>query len=175
MAICSIIEAKSRPNHGHLRDAMGSPQIIRLLFLLLPLDAALASVQAQEEAKRQLPLRVADAAIVYRFHRGLDSNEEVWAIYSDGVIAKDQEANRKLLQNTVPDILDEIAKSGFFKMKGKYPTPFACYQCATYRITVRYVGKEKTVSFGDGSKEVPPKLVEIVSKIQGLLRNARTR
>jgi hypothetical protein len=167
-------EAPSAPRPSKVRK-MGAPEIIGLLLLLLPPGAAPASVQAKDEVALQSPRGGADAAVVYRFRSGLDGHEEQWAIYPDGVITRDREAAGTLLPETVAELLDEIAKSGFFEMRGKYPAPSVCHQCSTHRITVRYMREKKAVSFGYGSRDLPAKLVEILSSIQALLRSARTR
>jgi len=155
---------------------MTTPKKHILCFELLLYAAALALVGSQERANAYGPDEGAkDAAIVYRFQRGLDKHEQEWAIHPDGLITKEQARIAKLPQNEVTELLDEIAKLGFFEMKGKYPPPRFCHQCSSYRIIVRHVGREKTVSFWDGSKGIPAQLIEIASKIQGLLRSTRTR
>ncbi len=144
------------------------------LVLLMSVKSTIAVGQQPDPC----PLRKGreQPALEYRAQGGLTGGSQIWLIYSDGLVCRSGDVrlpssreSANIPRSEVTALLDEIATIGFFGMPKGRKCSGACFQCYSYRITVRRGGNRKTVEGCDTA--MAPGLKSIISKIQHALAN----
>lgn len=112
------------------------------------------------------------AVIAYERNGGANCIDELYAIYPDGRILRDD--GIKKIETHVPSadvdrLLSAIYDKAWFtdEMYNTWHTP--CGQCYGYYLTVSYQGQEKTVKAVDGGTDAPADYWQVVSLINGLI------
>lgn len=109
------------------------------------------------------------ATIVFRRSGGFAGVDEEWTIYSDGRITSTDGGAWRVTPDQVEPLAEQIDKSGFFELDGKYLPLDTCCDRFTYQVSVNMGDKANSVTTIDAAPGVPPELWEIIGELNTLL------
>jgi hypothetical protein len=147
--------------------------IVLVLFALVLTACGSLGAKAKDEAKAD-----AEPVIVFQRSGGLAGVSEQWSIYANGKIITQNGAELSVEPAKVTALLTAIQTAGFYELKtstGIGAGLSSCKDCFTYSLTVNGGEKPNTLTFQEGSKEIPDSILNIIQQINDLVAKPDTQ
>lgn len=143
------------------------------LLLLMPV-VALTACQPATPTPQPVPAATDTLpnlpVIVYeRIDAGTGTHER-WEVYADGRAVREDGVEVYLEPEALMLLMQQIEQAGFFGMEDVYLPSDPGQGGVVYALSVRTDGGMKTVVVADGAPGEPPALVDLIQRIEGLVR-----
>ncbi len=141
------------------------------LLLLMPLVLLIACQPTTPTV--QLPPLSAPSGlplIVYERVNGESGSYERWEIYADGWVVHGDATEGYLDPEALMVLMEQVEQAGFFEMEDLYLPNDPDSGGTIYALSIRTEGGMKTVVATDGAPGEPPALVDLIRRMDGLVR-----
>lgn len=153
-------------------------------LLLVACAAPPPSIQPQGASPIRSPLEppggrteLNDLLIIFERSGGLAGIQETWRFYGDGRVIREQRmreagsAQARVAIEHIERAARHLVEAGFLELADEYMPTNRCCDRFTYRLTLVYEGKVKTVTTMDGAEQ-PQALAEALRIINELIQQA---
>jgi hypothetical protein len=147
--------------------------IVLILFALLLTACGSLGAKAKDKSKTE----DTQPAIVFQRSGGFAGVSEQWSIYASGKIINQNGEELSVEPAKVTALLEAIQTAGFYDLKASSSIGGIsnCKDCFTYQLTVNGGEKANTLSFQEGSKDIPDAFWNIIQQINELVAKPATQ
>ncbi len=120
------------------------------------------------------PTKSEGVLIIFERSGGIAGIHEIWRFYGDGRVIREERIRgtpfvARLPAENIERVARHLIETGFLELADEYMPTNPCCDLFTYRLTLVYEGKTKTVTTMDFAEQ-PRALVEALRVVNELIR-----